>query len=283
MRIARPVVSLVAVLLIAGVYARLGESAEEDAAATKSEAGERPDTIPIPKVLPFDFSQLPIRKTIGVPPADARLFEALNKPAEFTIVKMTLPDFANEVAVKHKISVKLDTPALTSDGKGSDTILSGSTRNTSLRSALHLFLDEQGLTFVVRNETLLITTRTAAEVLTSTRIYQVHDLVLYPGDPSLRPELEKLTRLVTSLVQPESWREAGGTQGDCHGFEAPGLAALVIHQTDEGHEQIEKLLADLRAAKIPALHELQKKRERAPPVRPVPSATPPAVRGGGFF
>lgn len=229
----------------------------------KSDGQQFSEYAPPRPVEGFDINQLPAGKTIGVEPGDARVLEALKQPAEFTLSEAKLQAFADEIASKFKISVKLDVAALTADGKGADTTLNGKTSGTSLRSALRLFLAEQQLAFTVDDEALLITTNSAAETHTSTRLYQVHDLTLQPNDPVARPDFERLIELLTSTIQPEAWREAGGTIGEIRSFEGPGISVLVVHHTDEGHEQVEKLLGDLRAAKIQSLLELQQKRERA--------------------
>lgn len=235
-----------------------------------------------------DFNQLPAGKVIGIAPGDVKILKALDEPAEFSLIDRELGEFVKQIEQKHKINVTLDVAALKADGKGTETILNRKTSGTTLRSALHLFLDDHGLTFLVRHETLVITTKTAAEVVTPVRIYQVHDLTFLPNDPSLQFRFDGLRDLIQAMIAPDSWREHGGTQGEIRGFEGPGLAVLVIMQTDEVHEQIESLLTDLRAAKLPTLLEMQKKR---PPPPPVPSATPqvpgvprlPVGAFGGFI
>lgn len=229
---------------------------------SESNGQQFPEYAPPRMVEGFNLDQLPAGKTIGVMPGDARVRETLKQPAEFTLKGASLQTFADQITTKFKISVMLDVAALTADGKGTETVLDGKSSHTSLRSALRLFLDEQGLTFTVVDETLLITTKAAAETMTSTRLYQVHDLTLHPNDPAMRPDFEKLIELITATIEPEAWREAGGTTGEIRGCEGPGIAVLVVHHTEHGHEHIEKLLADLRAAKTQGLLQLQQKRER---------------------
>lgn len=216
-----------------------------------------------PRLIPgFDMKTLPVGKIIGMPVTDQRIADALDQSATFTLKDATLHAFADQIAEKHKINVSINTPALTADGKGTETILNLRVANVSLRSALRLALDEQGLTYVVRHESLQITTKVAAEIMISTRIYQVQDLVVLPNDPAGRPDFESLIELLTSTLTPESWREAGGTVGEVKAFSGPGAMVLVITQTDAGHEEVEKLLTDLRAAQLPAVYDLQQHRIR---------------------
>jgi hypothetical protein len=264
------------------VFGRIGESAD-DASSGKTTPPAK--ATPSPPAASFDLTQLPVGKMIGLVPGDVRVVKALDEPAEFALVDTELGEFVKQINEKHKISVQLEIAALTADGKGTETILNKTTKGTTLRSALRLLLDEQGLTFLIRDETLIITSKTAAETFTPARIYQVHDLALLPNDPSLQPRFEALKGLIQATIAPESWRDNGGTQGEIHGYEGPGLAVLVVSQTDDVHEQIERLLAELRVAKLPALFEMQKKR---PPPPPVPMGTVPVVPrlpvvgGGGF-
>jgi hypothetical protein len=264
------------------VFGRIGASADDP---SSGKAVPPVAATPLPPAASFDLTQLPVGKTIDLVSGDVRVVKALNEPAEFSLFDAELGEFVKQIHEKHKINVSLDVAALTADGKGTETIVNRKTTSTTLRAALRLFLDDYGLTFLVRDESLIITSKTAAETHTPARIYQVHDLTLLPNDPSLQPRFDALKELIQATVWPDSWRDNGGTQGEIHGFEGPGLAVLVITQTDEGHEQIERVLAELRAAKLPALFEMQKKR---PPLQPVPTGTVPVVPrlpvvgGGGF-
>lgn len=271
-------------IVIAATWCRSDVSAQE---AGKPNAASADNAAPTAAAQPkptFDLSRLPVGKTIGVLPGDTRVLKALEEPAEFELLDAQLGDFVKQITEKHKISVKLEVAALTADGKGAETILNGKTSGTSLRSALRLYLEEQGLTYVVENDTLLITTKTAAETHESTRIYQVQDLVFTPNDPYLRADFESLRDVITSTVDPETWREAGGTAGEIKSFQGPGIAVLIITHTEEGHEQVEKLLTDLRAARIPELLEMQSKRLVDPP-KPLPTgpigpSQNPVIGGG---
>jgi hypothetical protein len=53
---------------------------------------------------------------------------------------------------------------------------------------------------------------------------------------------DQLTRIITDSVDPESWRDAGGTVGSIRSW----AGRLIIRQTPDNHEKIESLLANLR-------------------------------------
>ena len=61
--------------------------------------------------------------------------------------------------LRHKINIELDTEALAADGKGSETPITKTLKDISLRSALRLILEGQGLTYLIKNEVMLITTK----------------------------------------------------------------------------------------------------------------------------
>lgn len=280
MRYGRFLVPTVLGIALLVVFGRNGKSADE---AAGSKAIPPAVATPSYPASSFDLTQLPVGKMIGLVPGEIRIQKVLDEPAEFSLIDTELGDFVKQVIDKHKISVQLDVAALTADGKGTETIVNKTVKEMTLRSALRLFLEEHGLTFVIRNESLIITTKTAAETQTPTRLYQVHDLTLIPNDPLLQSRFQGLKDLLQAMVAPESWRENGGTQGEIHGFEGPGLAVLAITQTDQVHELVEQVLADLRAAKLSLLFEMQKKRP-APPPMPEATPRPPVgpVFGGGL-
>lgn len=215
----------------------------------------------------FDVSKLPIGKTIiRQSEREARIRAALEEPAVFELKDTTLGDLVKQIEQKHKISVVLDIPALTADGYGTDTLLTPQVREITLRGGLHAILDSgYTMTFLVQDDALYITTKTAAETITPTRIYQVHDLVVAPTQPDGRPDFEQLTDLITAIIYPESWREAGGTQGEIKKFEAAGMMVLVVTHTYEVHEQLEHMLGSLRDAKLPTVADLQSRRQGSPP------------------
>jgi hypothetical protein len=90
-----------------------------------------------------------------------------------------------------------------------------------------------------------------------TRFYTVRDLLDRWWDPKSPPyddvffpsgedRVEGLTSIITKTVAPDSWRDAGGKEGDI--LEWSGV--LVILQTPENHRDIERLLESLRRAAL---------------------------------
>lgn len=110
--------------------------------------------------------------------AETRILDELDKRTEVQYLDTQLGDVVSDIELRHKINIELDVAALTADGKGTETIINKTLKDLTLKSALRLILEEHALTYVIENEVLVITTKTAAETKTPTRVYPVADLVI---------------------------------------------------------------------------------------------------------
>jgi len=177
--------------------------------------------------------------------------------------KTQLRDVVNHIELTYKISVDLDLESLDKEGRNPETEVTAKIpADTTLRRALRMALSPLQLAYVVSDDRLVITTAslTYSEAYTSARVYQVHDLV-DPGRVS--DSFNTLMDHITGAIQPDSWRNSGGTLGDIRSVYADGLMALIITQTESGHEQIEELLTNLRNARDAKVREIQRKNPRA--------------------
>ncbi|MCE9528584.1 MAG: hypothetical protein K8R36_21275, partial [Planctomycetales bacterium] len=126
---------------------------------------------------------------------------------------------------------------------------------------LHNFLGELGLTFIVKNEVIQITTPEDAGSQLLTRIYPVLDLVsrrtpVYDtgavvtsrtaGGRMGVADYKSLMNVITSTIDPDSWDDIGGP-GSIAEFDNAGI--LIISQTREVHQKIGPLLNSLRRVK----------------------------------
>ncbi|MFT5523566.1 MAG: tetratricopeptide (TPR) repeat protein, partial [Pirellulaceae bacterium] len=110
--------------------------------------------------------------------AEQRIFEALDDETIFEFIETPLSDVITFLETQHDIQIELDTKALDAIGIDPNTSTSKNLRGISLRSALRLMLKDLELTYVVRDEVLLITTPEEAESKLVTKVYPVGDLVL---------------------------------------------------------------------------------------------------------
>lgn len=195
-------------------------------------------------------SELPISIRLGENAAEARILKALVERTEIDLLETPLRDFADFIRKKHQIEVELDRNVLEEAGIDGDTLLTRNLKGVSLRSALRLVLRDLELTFIIRDEVLLITTPDEANAQLATRLYPVKDLVALGDDAwdsgDVDVDADPLIDVIQSAVAPDSWDQAGG-MGVIDFFEPS--AALVVSQTEDVHRQIARLLQKLRAVR----------------------------------
>ncbi|HEX4132370.1 MAG TPA: hypothetical protein VHZ24_20235 [Pirellulales bacterium] len=103
------------------------------------------------------------------------------------------------------------------------------------------------LTWLARGDgSILITTRTVADLTTVVRVYPVRDLVEFEFPTYVTEDYCTLIDAITGSVVPQTWSDVGGA-GSIKQF--PLGSALIVSQTREVHEQVENLLAMLRQAR----------------------------------
>jgi hypothetical protein len=109
-------------------------------------------------------------------------------------------------------------------------------------------LRELDLTYVVRDEVLLITTPEEAEAHQVIRVYQVGDLTRTPdasGSKKLDPKT--LADIIHDCVDATAWSDVGGA-GEIRATCAGNADVLVVTQSYAVHQKIAALLAELREA-----------------------------------
>ncbi len=118
--------------------------------------------------------------------AEEKIYDALDKTLESPIDHEETPlgDVVQQLRDLTGIPIQLDQKALEEAGIAPDTPVTGKLgAGISLRSALRLLLGNVDLTYLIKNEVLLITTKEKAETNLVVKVYPVADLVL-PVNPS---------------------------------------------------------------------------------------------------
>jgi len=155
------------------------------------------------------------------------------------------------------------------------------------RTALHNLLYPHELQWVVKHDMLVITSRAASQDLSlygEVRVYPVADLagVDLNRDPKGRSgDFDSILQAIQGSVAPTTWSDVGG-QGPLRAY--PPCACIVIAQIQQVHEEIEKLLTDLRKTRaaskplpVPELPKgLQLHTFTIPVVEPEPASNLPA-------
>ncbi len=193
----------------------------------------------------------------GAQEAEAKINHALFKRGDFAFVETTLADVAAFISKNYSVNVTLDQQALDVVGIKSETPVTIDVKDVSLRSALGLILRPLELAWMIRHESLMITTREEANANSKVRVYEVSDLV-FGGLPTQSivvadavPDFDSLIELIACMTAPESWSEGTGPMSEIQGLQYNGRNVLVIIQTDDVHLLIGDLLQSLRAVKTP--------------------------------
>jgi uncharacterized membrane protein YgcG len=173
---------------------------------------------------------------VGESPADRRIKSLLVDKVNLSFSETPLAVVAAELGKQKGITVQIDKEALHRAGIET-TLVSQKISNQTLKSALKLILQDMNLAAVIRNESLLITTKDYAAVSAMTCLYPVADLAkLDSTDP--------LVGCITSTASPDTWQDRGGI-GSIATYDVGG-PLLGVAQTQEVHDQISGLLAKFR-------------------------------------
>lgn len=220
------------------------ESSAETNATTKPEfAKNPPGIVDLKQRTPSELAiELALPKQVG--------------SAGLEFVEAPLAEVVDFLQSEYNIPIVIDSRALEDLGLSSDEPVTVSARNIKLESALNLMLRQLELTYLVRDEVLQITTLEEALVIMEVRAYPVD---------FLKTDSDEVAKLITSTVEPDSWNQVWGVSrsgdgsftvekgwqpggGDGVIAHEAGNRRLVIRQTYAVHQQINKLLSELKQA-----------------------------------
>jgi hypothetical protein len=169
---------------------------------------------------------------------DEKIQRELNNNTELEFADTPLSDVVDYIKSKHEIELQLDSKGLADAAVNASVPISKSVKGISLRSSLHLILDELDLTFAIVDQILLITSKEKAATILSTEVYRVREIV--GGRDKVR-RTSQLIDLLVATVQPASWDTSGGA-GTIKAYRD----LLVISQTYGVQEEIHTLLEELQ-------------------------------------
>ncbi|MCO6456391.1 MAG: hypothetical protein J5I93_13915 [Pirellulaceae bacterium] len=174
-------------------------------------------------------------------PQNLAVAAALRRPIDIELDGVGLDEAARQWSRELAIPIDIDWSAIRDDGRRKLAPLSAQMHGVQLDSALRTLLGgPYGLTWLIRHGRLRITSKVVAEMPSNValRVYPTSGL-LAARDAS--GSLSNLEVAVNDLVAQSAWRLAGGPAEAC---QVPG--ALLVLQTEEGHRDVERLLAELR-------------------------------------
>ncbi len=196
-----------------------------------------------------EFRVLEGGKPLSKSEKEAEIRVALQKPIQLDANEMPLSQVAENIESALHINVELDVRALDVVGISPDTPITRKIQNISLKSALRIVLSELELTYRIDDESLIITTFEEADANLITRVYGIRDLVVPEAghqplvySPSGYPSnYSNLIEVIQVTVVPDSWDVVGGAGSiDADKF------ALVVSQTEKGHDSIAETLEQMR-------------------------------------
>lgn len=201
-------------------------------------------------LMPYAVSAQETTKPIPVylpAPTDAEreLLSLFDQRTELAFADVPIRDVMEFVRDKHKANIVLDAFELHEAGIDESTPITIELSGITLRTAFRLILEPLGLTWIIRDEVILITTQSKIDTELFTRIYPVADLA---------ESAEELEVLAHTIEQGTNGRwitllpvtvppQVGGTIS-----EVPRVHSLVVKQSQPVHEEIVELLTQLRAA-----------------------------------
>jgi hypothetical protein len=199
---------------------------------------------------PAQDKAAPASKDSPDPEREAAIREALKRPTQMEFTETPLQDAVDFLKDYHGIEIQLDNRALENEDIGSDSPITRHVRGMSLASALRLLLNDIDATFVVRDGTLLITTRRAAAHMTDLRVYAINELVGDGVEPVKVAEVLR-SALASGCAVPQDQAAAKGPAiadpSPTNATMVPFRNLLVIRATLQDHDEIQKLLAEFKA------------------------------------
>ena len=178
----------------------------------------------------------------NISPEDA-IRRALETRVRAKIDEAPLQDVCTAIGKQLRIPIILDRKSLYDEGLDGKIPVSCSINNDRLLIFLERMLHELDLTWVIDREVLLVITKSYANEMLATRIYDVSDLIAVPE--FCGSDIRAVAELLTTLVAPECWITEGGV-GYITIVEGHDVGSLIISQTLNVHDDIEKQLATLR-------------------------------------
>ena len=177
-----------------------------------------------------------------------KIRKTLKRRADLAFSDEPLLRVANTIASKFSINVQLDRRGLELAGADADARVTFNAKNISLQSALTLILNPMELSWMIRYESLIITSVDVTNESLTARAYDVTDLVVRPESPMVDDGIpvadEDLLEAIHVNIEPESWSE--GNNWDIYPLKLRGRHIFVIRQTDQVHAKVEQFLASLR-------------------------------------
>ncbi|MFM7290544.1 MAG: hypothetical protein ACKO6B_04845 [Planctomycetia bacterium] len=229
----------------------------EAAQAAAEEAAPPPaEEQPLPlRTIHRQVSRLPFNREFRVVPvgdaatveAYEKIGEALQRPleAQMTFAETPLRDVVETFRETLGVPVLVDRRAFEDAGIDLDLLITFKSHGTTARAALRHILGALDLGWIIRDESLVITTKDAAAQVADVRLYPL------PLSSCTQPvaDLRSLVELVQNAVAPQTWNTVGG-EGSIQPCGDGAATGLLVRQTMEAHAEVEGLLRGLHEREL---------------------------------
>lgn len=172
--------------------------------------------------------------------AESKIMGALGQKSDFQFDATPLNEVVGELAKIHDIPIYLDRQAIEDAGFDDKLPMTGMGQGRTLKSALKFLFMDYDFTFVIKDETLMITTVDAIsnnpERYLLTKLYVINQ---FKKEPS------RIIEVLQNNVSPQSWLDTNGGPGTIDSIETGSQTVLIVGQTLENHMQIDSILQQL--------------------------------------
>lgn len=167
------------------------------------------------------------------------LLEAMKKPGDVSFSDAPLEDVISFLSDTHGVQILLDRNALADEGISTDAQLTLTLHNRPLRTLLKNLLHEMGLTYIIRDGAITVTTKAKADETMTYILYNVRDLGVSE---------QLMVQLSEAIVSTTTGKwmnvdQEGGT------FELTDGGCLLVKQTDQVQSEIQAMLGRVRMSR----------------------------------
>jgi hypothetical protein len=160
------------------------------------------------------------------------IFRSLNSSMTVRLKNAPFNGVIDYLQTKTGLNFVIDPAALKEADVSSESPVSIDVKDVSVRTILHKVLGDVGLTYVIRNEAIMVVTPGMAKRMMVTRTYYIRDLL--PNDWGFFSAVQaaQLIDMIQSTVEPQSWKANGGDGTIVYD---PITRALIVKQNAEFH------------------------------------------------
>jgi hypothetical protein len=201
--------------------------------------------------LPADWKEKTERRKPQLSPKLKAVLTALRTPVEIDKSNAPISEILKALSAAMNQPIILDKGTMTEAGidQSTPTTVQPGTA-VSARTALKLALNAHGLTYVIRENTIIVVTREKAAQMMETRVYYIGDLVTPlggsfsgvpgrfstpPSDPDqMKKNVENLIKQIKESYDPASWK-GGGSDGKGDITYHAASMAIIVKASAEVH------------------------------------------------